>query len=559
MRASKLVLLTVAVTAAACATTPKPPSPSTPTGQPVDIDTTEGVVRGLHVDDVSVFKGVPYAAPLDGILKWRPPQSPPTRDTVLDATRFGDMCFQAVSTLPSWMLTEGGAAFLDEMAGAQLMVEHPKGADCLNLNIWTPLADKRAELPVLVMLHGGGLSIGSALPKSIDGTSLAQLGAVVVTIHYRLGATGFLTGDDLFEGDVLDGNRGMMDTVAALRWLKKNVRNFGGDPDNITLAGQSGGGTNVWAVLASPSSKGLVRRAIVHSGPINMVSKDDQQKLTRDVLKSWNVEPGDAQGLANLSDDQVSDAIMQTTLLGDADYGEMSRTKLPTTGAYGTDFMPQDVLVAIENGALDGIDLMVGSAAHDGRASVIALPLPNGWAIDLMNGLVAGQLGPTEERRASMFELYRAAVDDDVPDWQVKEKLQTDGLYRVRALRAAELHAARGGRSFVFQFNWQSPLNDGELGAMHGLDLIFAMRNTQHFPRSIGSGPTVKPLADEMSQLWVSFMRSGQPESSQGAQWPPYDAKHRRTMVFDESSRVAEDPDGHFRELWSWLWSREGS
>lgn len=545
-----------------------------------------------------MFKGIPYAAPVSGLDRWRPPQPRAVRDGVFDARAYGPACPQSVTVVPMWMLSDAGQIMVEEIGGMSTLASEAQSPDCLRLNIWTPSARaapqvasadarppggpapgtvdstrttpaddaqptpdtepaKQAQpgLPVIVFLHGGGLSLGSSNNKSIEGTRLARKGAVVVTINYRIGPMGFLAADGLFDGDVLAGNRGVMDTVAALKWIQANIAAFGGDPGRVTLMGQSGGGTNVWGVLASPASKGLVRRAIVQSGPINHVPIADQTALARDVLKDWGVPVGDADALAAVPMDKATSTIMQTKLVGSDTYGAMSRTYLPTTAAYGTAFLPDDVFTAVQKGRLDGVDILVGSNADDGRASIVAVPIPDPIAIDMWNGYIGGLIAPTKAGEAERLEQYKAAMPG-ADDLTVKLQLQTDALYRVPVLKAADLHSARPeGATFVYQFDWKSPAAGGKVGAMHGMDTVFAFGNLHAFPRALGTtdgavDPALVRLSDAVGTAFVQFAATGKPTADGLPTWPAYDTGARQTMVFDTPSRVQADPGGALRALW---------
>lgn len=393
--------------------------------------------------------------------------------------------------------------------------------------------------------------MGSSVSPWYDGTALAKKGVVFVTLNYRIGTMGFLAGDGLFEGDVLNGNRGFMDQVAALEWVKDNIAQFGGDPDNVTVLGQSGGGTSVWALLASPKTEGLFHRAIVQSGPVNMVSIDDQLKLTREVLRQFEIQGGDVDALAAIPDKEITGPIMQKTLMQRGkSFGEMSLTKLPTTGAYGTEFLPDDILPALESGKASGIDILIGSNLHDGRASAIGNPLPALWAIKAMNKFVGGMIAPTKEGRKEIFEKYESIMPED-SSYTVNEQIQTDALYRMRALKAAGIHSRTStGKTYVYQFNWESPVADGKLGAIHGLEISFAFDNLKLSSELVGDAAPAQPLATAMSDAWVTFARNGKPVSDLLPDWPEYDEGTRETMFFDSDCQIVSDPDSEMRKIW---------
>ncbi len=561
-------ILVAALLVGGCAGAPVAPTEdATPRGTPVEAQTAEGPVRGLTDGAVFVFKGIPYAAPAAGVDRWRPPKPPAARADVFDASRFGPACEQTVASIPTWMLSEAGEVALYEMSDLQGFAAQEKSGDCLRLNIWTPVrpvpvpveGPPAAGLPVIVHLHGGGLTSGSAQHRAQDGRRLAQKGVLFVSINYRLGAIGFLAGDGLFEGDVMAGNRGFMDTVQALTWVRDNIAQFGGDPDNVTLMGQSGGGTNVWSTLASPAAEGLVRRAIIMSGPIYDYPIEEHRKLTTDVLEQWGAHPGDVASLGHISDDDAASTASTTTLVGSDGYGSMSRTYLPSAGATGTAFLPDDTLTAIEKGRLDKIDILAGTCDDDAKVSIIMVPLPNFFAIDIWNGYIGGLIADTDEGYDAMTDKYIAARPA-MGATRAKEQLQTDALYRIRTLRAAAEHSARTpedgqGRTYVYQFSWKTPAFPDDLGAMHGMDLIFASGNIASFPRALGIHDghidvSTQRLSDQMLDAWVNFAKTGTPSSDALPAWPEYEPGQRQTMVFDVESKVVSDPDGDLRRLW---------
>jgi carboxylesterase type B len=516
-----------------------------------EIKIQTGTVSGVESEGVLSFKGIPYAAPLTGLNRWLPPQPPLTFEGVLDASDYGQICPQDVSMPPLKLFPKAARIFLkttSENTGWE------QGENCLNLNIWTSSVNPADKRPVMVFIHGGGLSMGSSVSPFYDGAALAKKGVVFVTLNYRIGTMGFLAGDGLFEGDALNGNRGFMDQAAALAWVQENIAQFGGDPHNVTVLGHSGGGTSVWALLASPQTEGLIHKAIVLSGPVNMISIEDQLKLTREVLKQLEIPAGDVDALAAIPNEEITGMIMQKTLMKKGkSFGEMSLTKLPTTGAYGTEFLPEDILPALANGIANHIDIMVGSCRHDGRASSIANPLPKTKSIKMMNKFVGGMIAPTKAGRKEILEKYKAIMPDD-SSYIINEQIQTDALYRMRALKAAALHSRTSdSKTYVYQFNWESPVADGKLGAIHGLEIPFVFDNLNLSSELIGDMSDIEsaqPLATAMSDAWVAFAQNGNPASDILPDWPEYNEETRKTMFFDTDCNIVSDPDSEMRKIW---------
>jgi para-nitrobenzyl esterase len=247
--------------------------------------------------------------------------------------------------------------------------------------------------------------------------------------------------------------------------------------------------------------------------------------------------------------------IMKKTLMKKGkSFGEMSLTKLPTTGAYGTAFLPDDILPALENGKASHVDIMVGSCRHDGRASAIANPLPKLKAIKMMNKFVGGMSAPTKEGRKEILEKYKANMPEE-SSYIINEQIQTDALYRMRARKAASIHSrTSASKTYVYQFNWESPVADGKLGAIHGLEIPFAFDNLKLSSELIGNMSDIEsaqPLASAMSDVWVSFAQNGKPVSDSLPDWPDYDEETRKTMFFDTNCKIVSDPDSEMRKIWA--------
>jgi para-nitrobenzyl esterase len=247
--------------------------------------------------------------------------------------------------------------------------------------------------------------------------------------------------------------------------------------------------------------------------------------------------------------------IMQKTLMKRGkSFGEMSLTKLPTTGAYGTEFLPNDILPALEIGKARDIDILIGSCRHDGRASAIANPLPKLRAIKMMNEFVGGMIAPTKEGRKEILEKYKSIMPED-SSYIINEQIQTDALYRMRALKAASIHSrTSASKTYVYQFNWESPVADGKLGAIHGLEIPFAFNNLKLSSELIGNIDNIdsaQPLATAMSDAWVTFARQGKPVSDLLPDWPEYNEETRNTMFFDSNCKIVSDPDSEMRKIWA--------
>ena len=511
-----------------------------------------GLIQGQSQDGVYSFKGIRYAAPIEGINRWLAPQEPAVVTGTFDATHFGPSAPQLVVSPPEWLMPKAGVAMIRMMGGMT-----DPGPDCLSLNVWTTALKQTTEekLPVIFWIHGGGLASGGGSIASSDGGHLAKRGnVVVVSVNYRLGGIGFLAGDGLFEDNICAGNRGFMDLVAGLKWVQENIDQFGGDPNNVTVVGQSAGGTCVWALLSSPTTEGLFQRAVVMSGPIVMIDIADHHKFTLDVLKEMKVPVGDVEALTNASNDVVVSAKMQNMLYRRGEpYGEMSRIRLPAAGAYNTEFMPEDVLKAMANARLRNIDLLIGNCKHDGRVAVVPMPLPKSIAIRIGNSLFNGLFGDNKAERKALIAEYRSALPDS-DSYTVLERVQSDGLYRMRSIQAAEIHSnTSSGRTYMYQFEYETKGFNGAFGAFHGFDAAFMFNNLSTVGVCLGNETTVaeaQVLANSITDAWATFARTGTPASSDLPEWPEFDARKRQTMILNKHSEVVSDPDSHIRKIW---------
>ena len=525
----------------------------TQTDAPV-VSTQAGPVRGHATGGIASFKGIPYAGRIEGLNRFLRPQPIEGWSGELDASRFGPSAPRFIPSVPDWTMPKAGAA-MSRMLGGMT----DPGPDCLSLNVWAPQSDvtdaDRQLKPVVFWIHGGGLASGGSSQPSADGAFLSQRGdLVVVSANYRLGGTGFLAADGLFADDVCVGNRGFMDLAAALEWVQRNIANFGGDPRNVTLIGQSAGGTCVWGLLAAPSTEGLFHRAVVMSGPIVMIDIDDHHRFTRDVLKEMKVDAGDVDALAKAPDDVIVGTKMQSMLYRRGQpYGEMSRIRLPAAGAYGTEFMPDDVLVAMTNARARKVDLLIGNCGHDGRVAVVPMPLPKSIAIRIGNSMFTGLFGATKADRKALLAAYRAALPD-ADSYTIQERMQSDALYRTRSIRAAETHSRSGGRTFMYHFAYEARGLRGVFGAFHGFDAAFMFGNLSALGECLGNDEDVaeaETLSAHITDAWAAFAHTGTPSASGLPDWPAYDTDTRQTMILNTRSEVVTDPDQRIREIWA--------
>ena len=483
------------------------------------VETQFGKVQGSISGPVFVWKGIPYARPPLGDLRFHAPQAPDTWTGVRDATTFGPASIQS-------------ARMMMRVFAAN---PEPLGEDCLYLNIWSPGADDKRR-PVLFWIHGGAFTMGSGSTPWYDGTAFATNGdVVVVTINYRLGALGFLHLADIGgkEKD-LSSNCGLLDQIAALEWVRDNIAAFGGDPDNITVFGESAGAMSIGTLLAMPAAKGLFRKAILQSGASHTVL--DSARASRIANKLM-----DTLGIHKVTD-LLDVSVEQLLAAQDKPSGADGRLAFQPVVNGAT--LPQQPIQAIANGSSNGISLLVGTNRDEMRLFTMMDPTqatPDMSILERQFGTKANKVSATYKADQPEHSSSDAWID-----------FLTDRSFRIPAIRLAECQSALGTNVWMYRFDWPTPVFGGNLKACHGLEIPFVWNNLDKYGVNVltGDDPARQKVADAMHLSWIMFARSGNPNVSGLLQWPTYDATHRATMLFNEECQVVNDPQATERQLW---------
>jgi len=480
-----------------------------------------GTVRGRHRRGVQLFAGIPYAEPPVGDRRFAAPTPHDSWDGTRDALRFG----KAAPQLPGEGLTNRVLLAWDE--------------DCLTLNVVTPAADD-ARRPVYVWIHGGAYQHGQGATPWYDGTSFAIRGdIVVVTINYRLGALGFChLSPHLGDRFASAGVNGFLDQLAALGWVRDNIAAFGGDPDRVTVGGESAGAFSVCNVLASPHATGLVHRAIAQSGAAhNTHDPESGKEISAQFLAALG-EPNAAE-LPEIGADRILEAQQQVIV---------ERSTRPSHGpepfypVWGHEALPRAPHELIAEGAGSEVGLLTGTNEDE-----MALWGVTGLSEDRVHRYTA-RMSPDAD---AVLACYRQRLSDVEAGW-VACAIATDRVFRVPAIRLAENRHANGAATWMYRFSWDSRAFEGQFGAAHALEIPFTF-NTLDGPGTdvfLGEGPRPDALAETMHDSWIAFIRHGDPSTSALGDWPPYEPDHRLVMDLDDECGLLADPESDEREIW---------
>lgn len=491
------------------------------------VQTSYGKVRGYTHNGIYTYKGIPYAQ----AQRFMPPQKPTGWTGVRNSMAYGPVCPQT------------GPNVIDQ---SEFFFHHDfgyPGEDCLRLNIWSTDVNRTKKRPVMVWLHGGGFATGSGneLP-SYDGENLCRKGDVVVVgVNHRLNVLGFLNLSSFGEKYKSSANTGMLDLLAALKWVKENIAQFGGDPNNITIFGQSGGGRKVCTLLTMPEAKGLFQKAIVESGAsLELFTNKESQRIGELVIKELGLNASSVDSIQKLPYEFIRAAgekvLMQLNKEYEAQGKSIDGFRLrwgPTNDGDIIPFQPTDDRA---NAIMKEVPVMIGSTKNE---FVQAFNTPD-------------FVKPATEQEAknilsikypNITDEYIKAVKKAYPEAKRPiDLLEVDIRGRASTIHLADLKAKQG-KVYTYLFTWESPVLEGRFRSCHCLELPFVFDNVDRCPEMTGGGTDARNLANKMSRAWISFAIYGDPNHSTLTPWEPYTSQNGATMIFDNKCKLVHHHD----------------
>jgi len=486
-------------------------------------DTATGKVRGLLVDGVKVFKGIPYGASTSGPNRFMPPARASAWTGTRDALAFG----------PTAPQTSDGSGTTAAGAPPQ------QSEDCLVLNVFAPGSGNDRKRPVMVWLHGGGFSSGSGSGRILDGSSLAHThDVVVVSLNHRLNVFGYTyLGDSMGSDFALSGSVGLLDLIAALEWVRENIAVFGGDPNLVTIFGQSGGGRKVATLMAMPRAKGLFQRAIIESGAVlRLTTHEDAVKYTELLLAELGLKASQVRELQSVPIARLlaANAAVQTQITLREPGMTPNSPMVDGTAVPSHPWDPKGPALSAN------IPLLIGYARTE--ETLYDRPTPEKLALDEagLRDRAAKRLGQDPAR---VIEAFRKAQPEASP-WDLWILIATDhprGTYsRELAKRKAEQH---GAPVYAYRYDWETPEGGGHMRSPHTIEIPFVFNNIKIAGPLISKMPEAYALAERTSSGWAAFARSGDPNTPKLPKWPAFSPASRDTMLFNNECRVQSDPD----------------
>ena len=496
-------------------------------------ETACGKVRGYISNGIFTYKGIPYGDSTEGSGRFQPPQKAKPWSGVRSSMQYGRVCPQGPRG--SWNEDEESWLFCYD--------DGVQGEDCLRVNIWTPGINDHQKRPVMVWLHGGGFVSGSSQEhRAYDGERLSRRGdVVVVSLNHRLGPLGYLNLAAYGEKYANSAHLGMLDIITALEWVRDNIANFGGDPGNVTIFGQSGGGGKVGTLMAMPAAQGLFHRAIVQSGSfLRAVVPERSAILTKAFLDELNLSASQVDQLQTVPLQKLIEA-GDAALLKTHPHAPLVWNRVADMLGWGPvvdgKLLPQHPFDPAAPAISAQVPMLIGTVGNEFTTSL------NHPALESMTEAeVTKRLGDMYGKQPEhIIQVFRSAHPEAKP-FDIFSLAMTAQV-RQGAVTQAGLKAAQGTPAYLYWFTWKTPVLDGRPRSIHCIDLPFCFDNTDRNENLTGGGPGPRALAAKVSEAWIHFARNGSPNHSGIPNWPAFSAESCPTMIFDTQCELQNNPD----------------
>lgn len=497
------------------------------------VQTESGKVGGYIENGMYIYKGIPYAK----AERFMPPVAPDKWEGIRSSRSYGPTCPQGKRM--GW--------YSDEHAFAFNWDDGYPDENCLRVNIWTPGINDGKKRPVMVWLHGGGYAAGSGqeLP-SYDGANLAKKGdVVVVTLNHRLNVLGFLDLSAFGEKYAKSGNAGLLDLVAALQWVNKNIASFGGDASNVTIFGQSGGGGKVSTLLATPSAEGLFHKAIVQSGSmLRTMESKYSRRIGAAMVEELGLKPSEIDEIQKLPYETLLAAGEKAIakVRAEADKEGVSSFIFGWAPTVEGDVLPAQPFDPQAPAQSKNIPLMIGTTLHEFTTSTYVPAFRSVTKEKAVEFL--------QKKYGNRTEEFLKAFEKAYPDYQPIDLIDIDLIFRPSAVEQAKLKAAQQGAPvYMYMFAWESPVLDGMFRSTHCMEIPFVFNNVVRHASMTGGGAEAQALGEKMSNAWLNFARTGNPNAEDLPIWEPYTIEKGATMYFNNTSEIKNNHDKELLEI----------
>lgn len=511
------------------------------------VETDSGKVFGYVQNGVITFQGVPYGASTAGRARYLPPTKPAPWAGVRSALHWGPVSPQAyTNTLDA---RRGGWQHDDESFMFRWQDGSP-GEDCLNLNVWTPSVNDNAKRPVMVWIHGGGYTSGSSHElRMYPGDGLVRRGdVIVVSLNHRLGALGYANLMDFSPNYASSPNLGMLDLVAGLKWIQNNIANFGGDPGKVLLFGQSGGGAKISVLMGMPSAQGLFHRAVVESGSsLRQGTPESSARIAAAMVAELGLSKATIERIHQVSVDDIIQAAERAGRVASAAGAEAGRWGPVVDGHI----LPRDAFDPAAPSYSASVPLLVGNVYNEFYNSVqmgdptLDATMTMADARQRLSSRGRGGLGADAGK---VIQAFQAAHPHATPFEVFSVIAAASSMRRNALLQATRKAQQNAAPAYNYWFQWQTPVLDGRPRAYHCSELPFVFYQTETCDFMTGGGPGALKLGGLMADAWISFARNGDPNHAGLPAWPKFDGTTVPTMIFDNESRVVNDPDAEVRK-----------